>query len=200
MRIDLKEEAAKLMQIEGDVKGEVFLTHANFIFQKKGEEGIRRVEKKLEELGYLIKLREVKTGNWYKEALSALVILTAKEVFNWEERDIYEMGNTAPKTSFIVKIFIRHFVTIEDVLEKMGQYWERHYNFGSVEKGTFNKEERYITVKIKGYRFHPLLCGPYFEGYLNRIAQFSIKSDKIKTEEITCVFKSDLYNEYKITW
>ncbi len=200
MEEDLKKEAEKLMQVEGNVKGEVFLTHANFIFQKEGDEGIRRVEKRLEELGYPLKLRKVETGKWYREALSVLTVLTAKEVFGWTDEDIYEMGNTAPKTSFIIKIFIRHLASIEDVLERVGQYWEKHYDFGAIEKSDFNKKERYIIVRVRGYGFHPLLCGPYFKGYLTRIAQFSIKSDNIKTEETACIFKGDLYNEYKITW
>ncbi len=196
----LKNVIDEIMSQPGNVRGEVFRTHAHFIKYKEGEEGVLMVEDKLEEFGYPIKLESAKTSDWHKEALSASVVVVAKEIFNWTEDDVYEMGNFAPKQSFIVKMFIKQFVSINDIFQKADQYWKKHYDFGGIEIGEFNEEERYITVKIKDYRFHELLCGPYFKGYLNRIAQFSIKSDKIETEQIKNVFHGDPYNEYLIRW
>ncbi len=199
-RENLKGIADEIMSQEGNVKGEVFRTHAGFIKYKEGDGGVTMVENEMREIGYPIDLENAKTGEWYKEALSALVIVVAKEVFDWTEDDVYEMGSSAPKQSFIVKVFIKHFASIDDVLKKVGQYWHKHFDFGSIEVGEFNKEENYIIVKIKDYRFHELVCGPYFRGYLNCIARFSIKSDKIETEQIKNVFHGDLHNEYLIKW
>ncbi len=197
---NLKEVADELMSQNGNVRGEVFRTHAEFIKYKEGEEGIVMVEDRMRELGYPVDLVKTQTGDWHKEALSVLVIVVAKEIFDWTEDDVYEMGNSAPKHSFIVKMFIKQFISVKDIFEKAGQYWEKHYNFGTIEGGEFNEEEKYITVKIKDYRFHELVCGPYFKGYLTRIAQFSIKSKKIETEQIKNVFNGDPYNEYLIKW
>ncbi len=196
----LKETANEIMKKEGGVRGEVFRTHAIYIRYREGEEGIKRVEEKMKELGYPIILDEVRTGDWHKEALSVLVILAAKEVFNWTEEDIFDMGNSAPKYSFIVKMFIKHLFSIKEVFEKSGQYWDKHYNFGSLQKGEFNEKEKYITIILKDHDFHELICGPYMKGYFMRIAQFSLKSEKISVEEIKCIFKGDPYNEYIIKW
>jgi hypothetical protein len=197
---DFKSIIDEVMAKEGNVKGEVFRTHENYICYREGEEGAKKVEEKIEEIGYPMKFRLMKAENWYKEGLSTAVILTAKEIFNWTEEDVYDMGNSAPKHSFIVKMFVKHFVSVKDIFEKAGQYWEKHYDFGSLEKGEFNEEEKYITIKIKDYSPHEDICGPYFKGYITRIAQLSLKSEKIETEQIKNVFHGDPYNEYKIKW
>jgi len=200
MEKSLKEVADELMKKEGDVKGEVFRTHAAYIRYREGEEGVKKVEEKINELGYPIDFTEIKTEDWHKEALSVLVILTAKEIFDWTEEDIFDMGNFAPKHSFIIKMFIRHFLLIKDVFEKSGQYWDKHYNFGSLEKGEFSEKEKYITIILRDHDFHELVCGPYMKGYFLCIAGFSLKSEKITIEETKCVFRGDPYNEYVIKW
>jgi hypothetical protein len=197
---DIKTTADEMMAKDGNVKGDVFHTHENYICYREGEEGIRKVEEKMKEIGYPMEFKEMKTGEWYKEGLSVLVILVAKEVFNWTEEDIYDMGNSAPKCSFIIKMFIKQFVSVKDIFEKAGQYWEKHYDFGSLEKVEFNEEEKYIIIRIKDYRLHEVACGPYLRGYITRIAQLSLKSEKIETEHTKDVFKGDDYNEYKIKW
>jgi hypothetical protein len=197
---DFKTIADEVMMKEGNVRGEVFRTHENYICYREGEEGVKRVEEKMKEVGYPMEFKSIKTGEWYKEGLSVLVILVAKEIFNWTEEDIYDMGNSAPKHSFIVKMFVKHFVSVKDIFQKAGQYWEKHYDFGSLEKGEFNEEEKYITIKIKDYSPHEIVCGSYFKGYITRIAQMSLKSKKIETEQIQNVFHGDPYNEYIIKW
>jgi hypothetical protein len=197
---DFKNIADEVMGKEGNVKGEVFRTHETYIRYREGEDGIGKVEEKMKEIGYPMEFKLIKTGEWYKEGLSVLVILVAKEIFNWEEEDIYDMGNSAPKHSFIVKMFVKHFVSVKDIFQKAGQYWDKHYDFGSLEKGEFNEEEKYITIRIKDYSPHEVVCGPYFKGYITRIAQLSLRSEKIETEQIKNVFHGDPYNEYIIKW
>ncbi len=197
---DLKQEAELIMAIPGNVKGEVFRTHNIYIKYREGDEGIKNLEEKMTEIGFPIIFSEIKPGEWYKESLSVLVVLTAKIIFNWTEQDIYEMGNFAPKHSFIIKVFIKHFLSVKDVFERAGQYWQKHYDFGSFEKIEFNEEKKYIIVAIKDYSFHPIVCDTYFRGYFTAIAKLSLKSNNIITEITKNIFNGDGYNEYKISW
>ena len=87
----LQEEANKLMKIKGMARGETLRTHAVYIYSKMGERGIKSVEEKMEELGYPIKFQEVKPLEWYPEALGILIILVAKEIFHWENEDIFNI-------------------------------------------------------------------------------------------------------------
>lgn len=195
----LKEESAKLMEIKGNVRGEVLRVNVAYIKFREGEEGLVLVEEKLKELGFPLKLKGFKSLKWYPESLSVLIILIAKEIFNWKDKDIFEMGNSAPKSSFIVQLLMRNFLSSRKSFEESPKYWKAHFDFGELETYEFNEEEKYFTILIKGYKFHPIMC-IYYSGYFLRIAQLFIKSEKITVEETKCVFKGDPYHEYIIKW
>jgi len=194
-----KIEIESLMQIKGNVRGGVIQANVVFIRGKTGEEGLRAIENKMAEFGYPFEFNKIKIGEWYPEALSVSIILVAKDLFNWTEKDIFEMGNYAPKYSFISKIVMRYFLSLEKIIKEIPNYWKSHFDFGELESYKFNEKEKYLILHEKGYKFHPLLC-IYHSGYFLRIAQFAIKSKEITTEETKCMFKGDPYHEYIIKW
>ena len=195
----LEEEANRLMKIKGNARGVTLQTHAEYILYKKGDEGLRRVEEKLKELGYPLKFKEVRPLKWYPEGLGVLVLLVAKEIFNWSKSDIFDMGNSAPKYSFVVKLLLKYFLSPRRSFQESPKYWRKHYDFGELETGEFNEKEKYLIVREKGYKFHPIAC-IFHSGYFLRIAQYVIKSEKITIEETKCMFKGDPYHEFIIRW
>jgi len=194
-----KEEIEKIMQIKGNVRGTIFQTHAIFIKEKKGEDGLMSLEKKMAELGYPVNFKKFREGEWYPESLSVLVILAAKDLFNWTEKDIFEMGSSAPRNTFIAKILMKYFLSLERFMSEVPNYWKKHLDLGELEVFQFDKEKKYIILREKGFKFHPLLC-VYHAGYFQGITKYVVKSKKISVEETKCVFKGDPYNEYIIRW
>ena len=194
-----KEEVEKIVQNKGNVRGEVFRTDATFIQKKKGEEGLMAVEKEMAELGYPVIFKEIKAGGWYPESLSVLTILVAKDLFNWTEKDIFEMGNSVPKYSFIVKTLMGYFLSFKRFMAEVPKYWKKHFDFGELEVAKFDEEKKYVILREKGYKFHPLMC-LYHAGYYQEITKYIIKSEKITIEETKCMFKGDPYHEYVIRW
>jgi len=189
----------KIIQIKGSVRGAIFQSHATFIQNKKGKEGLKAVEKKMAELGYPVNFKQIKSGEWYPEALSVLVILTAKDLFGWTEKDIFDMGSLAPKHTFISRILMRYFISMERFIAEVPKYWKKHVDIGELEVVRFDEEKKYIILREKDFKFHPILC-IYHAGYYRGITSFIIKSQKISVEETRCVFKGDAYNEYLIKW
>jgi len=194
-----KEEIEKIMQIKGNVRGGIIQADADFIRKRKGEEGLRAIEKKMAELGYPLNFDKIKFGEWHPESLSVLVILVAKDLFNWDRRDIFEMGNSVPKHSFLFKIIMRYFLSLRKIFGETPNYWKQHFDFGELEPHELNEEKKYMILREKGYKFHPLMC-LYHAGYYLRIAQFAIRSEKITIKETKCVFRGDPYHEYVIKW
>jgi len=194
-----KKEADRIMKIKGNVRGAVFYTHAAFIKEKEGEKGIELLENELAELGYPLRFNEVKTLAWYPEALSVLTIITAKRIFNWTEADIFEMGNLAPKYSFVVKLLMSYFISPKKCFQEAPKYWRKHYDFGELNSQEYDEDKKYCFIKFKGYKFHPLLC-TFFRGYFLRIAQYVIQSKKITIKETKCVHKGDSFHEFLIEW
>ncbi len=198
----LQQTADRLKNFPGNVKGEVFRTHADYIKHKEGEEGVKRTEEKMNELGVPIKFSEIKSFEWISEGMSSLTIVVAKELFNWSEEDVFEMGRFAPRASFIIKVMIQYLVSIESILENSEKYWDKHFDFGSLET-SFIKGEKAATVREKispEYRhLHPLTC-IYHTGYYTGLCEFTVKSGDVKITETKCVHNGDDYNEFLIEW
>lgn len=194
-----KIEIENLMRIKGNVRGGVIQANVVFIREMAGVEKLKAVEGKMTELGYPLDFSKINVGEWYPEALSVLIILVAKDLFNWTEKDIFEMGNSAPKYSFISKIVMRYFLSLERIIKEIPNYWKYHFDFGGLESYKWSEKEKYLILQEKGYKFHSLLC-IYHSGYFLRIAQFAIKCKKITIKETKCMFKGDPYHEYLIEW
>ncbi len=195
----LQEVAEKLLSHPGKVRGEVFRTHAEYIKFREGEEGLKKLEEKMEELGAPINFEETKSFEWVREGVSSLSIITAKEIFNWTDEDVFEMGRYAPKASFIIKVLIRYFVSTKKVFEEASKYWDKHFDFGSLEPVEYNEEKGIIRLIIRGFKTHPITC-IFHAGYFKGVTEFTVKSNKINVEEVKCIHKGDDFHEYLITW
>lgn len=194
-----KEEIEKITQIRGNVRGAVFQSHASFIMERRGREGLKAVEKKMAGLGYLLNFKKINVGGWYPKFLSILTVVTAKDLFNWTEKDVFEMGKSAPKYSFISKMLMTYFISLGRFLAEVPKYWKKHFDTGELKVAEFNEVKKYIILREKNHSSHPLMCF-YHAGYYQRIAGNVIRSEKITIEETKCVFKGDPYHEYIIRW
>jgi len=194
-----KEEIEKIAQIKGNSRGVIIHSDAIFIQSKEGKKGIKVLEEKMAELGHPINFDEIKPGEWYPEFLSVVYVSVAKDLFNWDEKDVFDMGNSSPKFSFIAKVTMKYFLSLKKFLGEVPSYWKQHFDFGELEVSELNEEKKYLILCEKGYKFHPLMC-IYHAGYYLRIAYSAIKGEKITIRETKCMFKGDPYHEYTIKW
>lgn len=195
----LNTEASRVMGLKGNTRGGILRANINYIKFREGENSIALVEKKLAELGFPVSIRKFKLLKWYPEALSVLVVLVAKDVFGWSDKDIFDMGNSAPKDSLMVQLLMRHFSSSRQSFQEMPKYWRANFDFGELESFGFDEQSKNFTIRITGYNFHPVMC-IYHSGYFLRIAQFIIRSDEINIEEKKCAFDDSPYHEYEIKW
>lgn len=192
----IKEEADRLMKIQGKTKGSEFLTLAKYIETKYGKEGVEKLEKKMAELGYPLNFDEIKPAHWYLESLNVLAMISAKELFGWP--NFFKYGYDSPAFSFGVKVFIKFF-PFSIFTKEVSKIWRKFVDIGSLEVYELNEKERYLLLHHKNYNFHPEMCA-YYAGFFLRITEFLIKSKKITIKETKCIHKGDPYHEYLIKW
>lgn len=191
-----KKEADKLMLIKGDTKGSELRTLSNYIQEKEEKGQLAIIEEKMEELGYPLRFDEIKTMEWYPESLNVLAMIIARDLFGW--KNLFEFGNASPDFSFGTKLFFK-FSSPKKVFDKMSKSWRKFMDVGMLEPVAYNKKEKYMTLRLKDYMFHPAMCD-YFAGFFLRIGQYVIKSKKINIKETKCMFKGNPYHEYVIRW
>jgi hypothetical protein len=195
-----KESVKKLLEIEGEVRGVVFKTDGEYILKEKGQEGLNKLERELKNLGQPIKYKKIETLAFYPVGLRAISLLVIKKVFNFDDEKIKEMGFFATKTSLIVKLFIRHFLSIQRVFFKEApKIWRKHWSAGEINPIELNEEKKYALLRLKGFSLHPIYCC-YLEGYFRGILQMIVKSSQIMSEETKCSFRGDKYHEYLVKW
>ena len=192
-----KEIAQKLMEIKGEARGVVFKTDTEYILKEKGEEGLKKVEEELKKLGYPIKFKETRTMDFYPVGLRALSLLTIKKVFDFDDGKIKEMGKKAPKISTIIKLFMKYFLSLEKTIGQVSKMWEKHYTIGKLE-AEVNEKERYIILRLKDFKIHPVLC-KYLEEYFSSVTELIVGSP-VTPEERRCDFKKDKFHEFLLTW
>ncbi len=195
----LEEVVAELKQIDGNVKAEIILVQRDYILYKEGEEGLKRLKERMKELGADISFEEIKASSWEKEWKNSLMMVVAKEVFNWTEEDVFEMGRYSPRASFFIKMMMQYVVSLDILFNNAGVYWKKQQDFGEVESTELNKEERYAVVRIKNFHTHPLMC-IYHAGYFKGALEFVTKSKGVTVEETECTHRGGRYHEYLIKW
>lgn len=196
---NLKKIADDLMKIKGKIRGEAVLNRLEYVRTKKGDEGVQAIGGRLKELGYPLDFAEIKSLGWCSDAHGVLVILAAQEVFGWDDNDIFEMGKNAPKISFIVKLLMKYFVSLERTFKATPENWEKHHNIGSIELVKFDKDKKRLIFRLLDYKVHPTMCS-YLKGYFLQFARLVIKSKEVYIQETKCMFHGDPCHEFKITW
>lgn len=195
-----KKEIDKMMLIKGNVKGAILKGHFDYIKDVKGEEGVRLIEKRLKDLGYLLDHNKIDDTKWYQESLACLVVLVCAEVFNWTQKEVREMAYQSPKYSFIVKLLMQHFVKIEKSFKMAPIYWRKHFDFSQMEVVGFNEKEKYGIIRLKNFhKYHPLIC-EYHRAYFKKIAEIMLGQVKVQVGHPKCLFRGDDYEEFKIIW
>ena len=196
--MSLKEEIEKTMRIKGKGIGAAVQTHFHYIQERKGEEGVKKVQERLKELGYSVDFEKIKATERVPLSLSYMIVLAAREVFDWEDKDIFDMGNNAPKYSFIVKMIMNYFLSAKKTFQESPKYWRKHYDVGELEAYKFSEEGRYMIIRLKN-ECPPTIC-TFYCGYFLRVAQYAIKSEKVTIEETKCQNKGDSYHEFMVRW
>jgi hypothetical protein len=182
-----KQTAKQLMLLKGEARGAHFQNDAEFVLKEKGEQGLRKVEQELKKIGYPIKYNEINPFAFYPIGLRALSLLVIKKTFNWPNKKIEELGSYAMKVSWIIRLFMKYFFSIEKVLEEAQQTWSKYFNVGQLEIKEFNQKEKKIILKIKDFNLHPVYCH-CLKGVFAEIGRMAIKPKTIACQETECSF------------
>lgn len=195
----LKKEADELLKKGGMTRGEGYLM-ALFVKKRYGEEGLKKLEEKLSELlEQSFKFSKGRPKEWYLESRDVLVMLSAKYLFDWQDADLFELGEFHALHSFTMRVLMRYFVSLERIFKDSPKYWQKHFDFSELEAAELNEEKKYFVLRIKGYKFHPVTC-KFYAGYFYAISQCAVSSENISIEEIKCVFKGDAFDEFLVKW
>ncbi len=193
-----KEEFEELMKIKGETRGMSLKGEGNFILKQEGEEGLKKLEKTIAELGYPIKFKEIKAMDFYPLGLEVVTLVAIKRLFNYDDEKFREMGRFESKLSFIIRLFMKYFFSMKQAIKVAPKMWKENYTVGDLEVPEFDEEKKYAIIKIKNFQGYPLLCLD-LQGYFPGIVQM-IVGTPATCQETKCVHRGDEYHEFVLKW
>ena len=187
-----------MMEIKGECRQENIKVDWEYVINKYGGDGLKKLEDKMTEIGYPLKYKEIKPMNFCPIGLETISMLAIRDVFRLDDKDLEEMGAEATKFSLLMRVFFKYFVSLQMVADEIPKMWLKHYTLGNVEMPEYNVDKKYVVLRVKDFNVHPIFC-IVFKGYFSKVAEMVIKS-RVITEEVKCTFKGGEYHEYLIKW
>lgn len=194
-----KEEIDELKKIKGEVKGMGMRTHADFIIKEEGQEELKKLEDVMAGLGHSIKLKEIKTGEFYPIWLDILTLVVMKKLFNWNDKKFQEMGRFEVKTSSFIRLFLKYLFSPERAIELVPNSWSRYHTVGEFKIVEFSKEKRRAIFRLEKFQCHPLHCQVLI-GVLSTTVPMIVNVTNVSCEETKCVHRGDEYHEFLTKW
>jgi hypothetical protein len=194
-----REEAKAIASIPGNIRGSAFLSDAENAKRRLGTKGVQKFMKAMEGVGYPIAYEKMRAMQWYPLGLRLLSFAVLRDTFAWTDNDFREMGDNAPKYSFIVKLMMKFFISPEAAFRKAPEYWKRHYSIGTLEVGEFDESAKKVILRLKDFNTIDIYYR-YLEGFFRRLMQYLRPTDEVRCQEKENTFEGAQYHEFRITW
>jgi hypothetical protein len=192
-----KEEADRLMSTKANARG-LFKEDIKYVLEKKGEDGLEKIRKRMEELGYPLDIKKLSIGKWYPISLACLFLAVAAEVFDWEESEVSEISYNVSVRSILGKLVLNR-LTIESMLKNFQKHWNKFSDTGKCEVD-YNLNDKHAFLRLKDFvKTHPIFY-TYIMGFIKRATEISTSSEKVEVHQVRSILDGDAYDEIEITW
>lgn len=193
-----QERIDRLMALPGKVRGSGFQEVISSIRKREGEGGVKRLEKATNDLGIELHFNDIQPMEFYPLGKGAVVYALIKEMFDYKEKDFQEMGRFESRVSFIIKLFLKYFFSMERVVEEAPKMWKKYYTVGSLEVEEYDEKEKYAKLVLRDFNYVPVVC-KVFEGYFSSIIKMITGKEAI-CRETKCSYEGDEYHEFLVEW
>lgn len=193
-----KEIAAKLKSANGEVRGMSIKSHGDFILKEKGKLGLEKLEQLMADLGFPMKYEKLQSWEFYPISMEIVELLAIKKLFGYDDEKIEELGSYESISSLVIKIFIKHFISLKVVAEQAPTIWSKYYTIGRLRVEEVSEEKKYAILILEDFKVHPIYC-PHLKGYFASVLKMVI-GGKVSCEEIKCPFRGDRYHEFLFKW
>ena len=193
-----KEKVVELLKIKGEARGLVVKSDWDYIFNHYGQEGIEKIEKRMEELGQPFKYAEIENMVFYPIGLDVVSMLVTKEIFGLDDARMVEMGASGPTSSIILRILMKYFLSIDRILNEASKTWQKHYTIGKMTAPLIDKDGGRVDLVLSEFVTHPIHC-LVIRGYLGKVLEM-IVGYPVTTSEVECPFSGGSVHKFEIRW
>lgn len=193
-----KELAEKIIKIQGEIRGVGLKQDWSVVLQWEGQEGLKKLERKMEELGYPLRYSEIRTMDFYPMGLDTISLLAIKELFNYDNEKFRELGMLTMSFSVILKVFLKYFISLKKVSEQIPRIWREYYTIGELKVIETNEQKKLAILRLEDFNIHPIYCH-ILKGFFVKGLKIVV-GKPVTCEERKCSYRGDEYHEFLLTW
>ncbi len=193
-----KEELQELSNIKGEIRGVSLQDDGKFVLSQVGQEGLKRLEEEMAILGYPIKYGEIKPMDFYPLSLDVANVIVMQRLFNFSDEKFQELGSFLAKTSLILRLFMKYFVSLKRMAKEAPGIWKKNYTAGDLKITGLDEINKNLTLRVENFKLHPIYC-QILIGYFSSVIQM-IARNKPTCQEAKCMFSGDPYHEFYFRW
>ncbi|MBD3208193.1 MAG: hypothetical protein GF370_01935 [Candidatus Nealsonbacteria bacterium] len=192
------EKVKQLMETEGEVRGLSLLEDKEYVLKKKGERGLKDVEQMINQAGYEFKFSGIERMKMYPLGLQAVILEAIQKSFNYNEKDFEEMGRNEAKVSPLIRIFMKHFVSLERMVNVISRMWRLYFSKGDLKLQEINRQKRYMVLRLDNWKLSPYNC-QILQGYFATMLRMVVNKST-SGKEVKCRFRGDETHEFLLEW
>lgn len=195
----LKEAIERVGKTDRKTRGDLLEIVGPYLEKIGKKDALPAIEKKMAEYGYPVNFVEVKAINFYPLAMEMACLFAMAEALNWNDDEVKKFGRNLTKLSFIEKILVKYFISIDRTFASAPDIWKKHMNSGELEATLLDKEKKYCILRLRNFDAHPLYC-TMLAGMFEMMNVYINKSLDNRCEETKCTFRGDEIHEFTVTW
>lgn len=192
------EEAKEYMAIRGEIRGISLLSDIEYVSHLRGRDAGRAIEQELDRLGYPLIYKEIKPMKFYPAGYAALQTIILRDVLHFSDEDFYTMGMYGPKSSIILKVMLKYFISLQSAFLHGEKMWSRYYTIGTLRVVELDEKQRFLMIRLEDFKIVRPICH-VLRGYLAQITRMVTKGS-VSCRERACMFDGDPYHEFLIRW
>ncbi len=193
-----KAQIEKMKKLKGEARGMNLKSMFDYIYRKHGEAGVKKVEKKMAELGYPVKRSEVEPMSYHSMTKNALFVLAVKECFNMTAKDFKDMGGVMFQFNLFTKLFMKYFISLDMIFKQLQKIFRKHYTVGTIEMVEYSLKKKYAILRERGFKIDKNHLNIHL-GYYTKASEMILKKPII-SKVTKSVYGGDPYNEYIFRW
>ena len=187
------------LKIPVKMRGDAIKTDLAYIQRHEGKEALKKLTQKMNKIDNSFNYKKIKKTEWVPAGWKIILIQLGREMFDWKDKDIINMGYEEPTSSFLIKTSLKYFISIEKNFKEVPKHWFKYWNKGNFIPYELNVKEKQAVARLKNFKVHPDIC-LYILGLIKSFSELILNQKGVKVKETKCAFKGDAYHEFKINW
>lgn len=196
-----KKDVEEFEKAGGQTRGMMLKSLEPYLVKKKGAKYLEAIEKRVTELGYPFEFKNVSAFKWYPAPFVFTALMVVFESFNWDKKEVFNIGYEAPINSLFSKLILRAFTSLETAYTATPKFWKSYTTSGDMEWTERNMEKKHAVLKLSNHEdFKYPIIYDYMMGYLKRLMEITAKSKNVTIELTKSMQNGDPYDEFTFNW